>query len=640
MKQILNILFFFTVLLPSSKAEKHGLVIAIGDYSEESLWPDISSSNDIPHITTAIKMIGFKNEKIRILVNGDATKAAIVAAFKELEENVQPGDMVYIHYSGHGQQIVDDNGDELDGLDEAIVPHDSPLFFEEGIYEGEQLIRDDLIGELTLAIRMKLGQKGQLILVMDSCHSGSGTRGLGKARGTGEIMAPLDFKPNIQEEDIDMGIIVSDTKASPMASFFGASANELNYETIDDQSNPVGSLSYAFASTLAKMNKNYSASELFERVKLKMKHLAPNQNPKMEASEDMFLFGEGNPTQELLYPIKEVISSTELVIGVGTITEVYEGSIIEVVSLEDESVKGTGEVITAMLTECDILMDEPISIQEGELWKVRVMEKMQPEISCHVQNLVSAESDWSNVIQEVMKNKLVKENQEVADLYFNEDDGKLILSDAQGLVLFEKRFSENRATYNQSKINNIIGTFTQGKYIRSFVSDNSFLNLTLEIKQVDCEDQKNELDEPTDQISVGSCIKLRVSNEGKKAAYFSVLDIQPDNYINLIIPAVTLGYTPSEYYLEPGEVFETNYTIEIAPPYGNELMKLISTDEPVDLSAIMRSKGSQTRGNAPDHSFGQIMASTYGGTQTRGAKVKKPSLDEVGTFDKFFKIIE
>ena len=35
-----------------------------------------------------------------------------------------PGDTVVITFSSHGGQVRDDNGDEADGLDEYLVPHD------------------------------------------------------------------------------------------------------------------------------------------------------------------------------------------------------------------------------------------------------------------------------------------------------------------------------------------------------------------------------------------------------------------------------------------------------------------------------------------------------------------------------------
>ncbi len=97
-----------------------------------------------------------------------------------------------IHYSGHGQQIFDDNGEEIDGLDEAIVPYDAWVKYTHN-YKGENHIRDDEIGNILANFRNKLGKDGQLLMLLDSCHSGSSTRG-GKARGSAAPLVPDNWE--------------------------------------------------------------------------------------------------------------------------------------------------------------------------------------------------------------------------------------------------------------------------------------------------------------------------------------------------------------------------------------------------------------------------------------------------------------
>lgn len=38
--------------------------------------------------------------------------------------NAQPGDTLFFHYSGHGGQSVDQDGDEASGYDDTILPAD------------------------------------------------------------------------------------------------------------------------------------------------------------------------------------------------------------------------------------------------------------------------------------------------------------------------------------------------------------------------------------------------------------------------------------------------------------------------------------------------------------------------------------
>lgn len=86
------------------------------------------------------------------------------------------GDVVYIHYSGHGQQMTDVHNDEKDGLDECWIPYDA-YRKASATYHGEKHLTDDELNVYLNAIRNKIGAKGKLLVVIDACHSGDGTRG-------------------------------------------------------------------------------------------------------------------------------------------------------------------------------------------------------------------------------------------------------------------------------------------------------------------------------------------------------------------------------------------------------------------------------------------------------------------------------
>ena len=120
---------------------------------------------------------GGADEDITVLVNGQATKAAIRDAFSGLLAVVAPGDVVYVHFSGHGQQVVDTDGDEEDGLDEAFVPIDAGRKYVKGVYEGENHILDDELNLWLAELKGAVGRAGRVMFVMDACHSGDSTRG-------------------------------------------------------------------------------------------------------------------------------------------------------------------------------------------------------------------------------------------------------------------------------------------------------------------------------------------------------------------------------------------------------------------------------------------------------------------------------
>jgi len=89
------------------------------------------------------------------------TKENILAACRWLVRDAQVGDRLLFHYSGHGTQVPDTSGDEIDGMDEAIVPLD---------YQTKGLIVDD---DLHSILVKSLRRGIRLTAIFDSCHSGS-----------------------------------------------------------------------------------------------------------------------------------------------------------------------------------------------------------------------------------------------------------------------------------------------------------------------------------------------------------------------------------------------------------------------------------------------------------------------------------
>jgi hypothetical protein len=92
---------------------------------------------------------------------GFPNKNEIINSWNWLVTGAQPGDSLFMHYSGHGGQVADQSGDEEDGFDETVIPHD---------YKSTGQIVDDDIFDL-LPARVPPG--AHLAVVMDCCHSGT-----------------------------------------------------------------------------------------------------------------------------------------------------------------------------------------------------------------------------------------------------------------------------------------------------------------------------------------------------------------------------------------------------------------------------------------------------------------------------------
>ena len=164
--------FLCTFMVLGSEAKNRALLIGISDYSPQYNWNTISGTNDIDLIKGVLK--GFSVKELR---NENATYNNIIKEFEKLIQQSKPADIVYIHFSGHGQPVEDYDGDEADGWDEAFVPYDAGEKYIQGVYEGDKHFIDDTLNGLLEQLRVKLGPSGALYVVMDACHAGEQFRG-------------------------------------------------------------------------------------------------------------------------------------------------------------------------------------------------------------------------------------------------------------------------------------------------------------------------------------------------------------------------------------------------------------------------------------------------------------------------------
>jgi len=170
-------------------------VIGLGEY-EDTNWAKINGDNDVRYVVRMLEQQGYTD--IKTLRNREATKHGIITALNNLAKRCESGDKVYIHYSGHGQLMTDLNGDESmrwngwhANWDESIVPYDAYMTYC-AKDQGEKHISDDELSECLTKIRDAVGKKGEIIAVLDACHSGDATRG-----ELDEIVRGVDVKFNI-----------------------------------------------------------------------------------------------------------------------------------------------------------------------------------------------------------------------------------------------------------------------------------------------------------------------------------------------------------------------------------------------------------------------------------------------------------
>jgi hypothetical protein len=168
------------------KPIKKALIVGINKYKPElnaDLQGCVNDAENMRDILT--KIYKFDPENIRVVIDERATRKGILDRLKWLLDGAIPGDELVFHYSGHGSQVRDRNGDELnDKLDEILCPHD---------LNWDNPLTDDILASMI----GKLNKKVNFTMICDSCHSGTMTRGrIGNphAEKPRFIMPPFDIR--------------------------------------------------------------------------------------------------------------------------------------------------------------------------------------------------------------------------------------------------------------------------------------------------------------------------------------------------------------------------------------------------------------------------------------------------------------
>ena len=167
---------------PSGPGKRYAVCVGISEYSCDRV-PTLKVSHlDAQRIGAALKeQCGVAD--VTLLCNTQATREAVEKAiFRDLPSKTRPGDTVFLFFSGHGGRTADTNGDETDGYDEYLVPHDGVLG------QPETMILDD-----TFARWIRELDGRMVAIILDNCYSGGASKA---AKGVGPAPArsgPLDF---------------------------------------------------------------------------------------------------------------------------------------------------------------------------------------------------------------------------------------------------------------------------------------------------------------------------------------------------------------------------------------------------------------------------------------------------------------
>lgn len=275
-----------------------------------------------------INSFNFSENHVAVLTDEQATREGILAAMKDLVRRVEEEDVVIFHYSGHGSQMPDREGDEPDGKDETIVPYDS----------GRKLLpnRDITDDEIYLWLKDLTAKTSALTLIFDCCHSGTIVRDDfgGEVRWAEEDDRPLDQLPPSPIPMASRGLLdggrdVGRSGWLPLGERYalisGCSRDEKSFEVEEPEGVRHGALTFFLSQELLKAESGTTYRDVFEAMAPRVSSRFPDQHPQLEGARDLEVFGVERIEPMRFVPVLER-SADRVILGGGAACGLTEGS--------------------------------------------------------------------------------------------------------------------------------------------------------------------------------------------------------------------------------------------------------------------------------------------------------------------------
>jgi len=207
-----------------------------------------------------------RNSNIHTLTDDTIKKPTHRNILREMDwlvSNISSGDCLFLHYSGHGSYVRDQDGDEEDGCDETLVPLD---------YKKRGLITDDYIRRRLLS---GLPKGVRLFCIFDCCHSGT--------------MLDLRFKYLVNNNSYQT--IKYHQYPSSKCSVVTISGCKDSQSSADtrEEGQYQGALTYMFLKLMKKNNNNISYCKLIRQLNSKLHAGGYTQNPRLCSGSSMSL---------------------------------------------------------------------------------------------------------------------------------------------------------------------------------------------------------------------------------------------------------------------------------------------------------------------------------------------------------------
>jgi hypothetical protein len=299
----------------SEAPKRHALLIGINEYGGGRISSLKGCHNDVRLVRELLtNRFEFASDDIRVLLDGQATHTEIIREIAALTERVEQGDIVYIHFSGHGSRTPD--ASDNNRLRPTLIPYGARSTTD----QANSLDNYDILSDRLKVTVARISEiTDNIVFVSDSCHSGTITRGTNDPDVLATRSVPDDSRPH---PDIVENVPDNVTWVSVAS----CGTTELAREYIGDDREFYGAFTWFWVRALQSSSSGDTWQMVADRTKAMMWNAGlRSQTPVIPGdNSNREIFGgavSGMPTKftvTRIYPVHQI--------NVGTFAEVSENS--------------------------------------------------------------------------------------------------------------------------------------------------------------------------------------------------------------------------------------------------------------------------------------------------------------------------
>jgi hypothetical protein len=571
-----------------SGPNKLALLIGIDNYEyPNAVSPLAGSLNDVEDVKALlIGKYEFPEAGIVVLKNSQATHAAIIAAIQNhLIAKAQPGDIVVVHYSGHGSQMKDVSGTKISGLDETIVPYDSR--------DPQGKVFDISGMELHALLRQLSAKTRNITFILDSCHSGTLVRG-GRIRWTAADKRTPPPLPAYASKERGLHEVASEP-TPPFALIAAATSKENAFEHIGGGKEH-GALTWFLTQQLRLSKPGSTYRDVMDSVIANVNANYPAQHPQLEGTDaDQQVFS-GAVALSQAYVTASPLDKSRVQLGAGTVSDVTIGSTYDVYRPGTKRFDSTEKPLaTVQVTSVADFTAQAKILSGGVILTGSRSVERNHRYGTAKLRLYLHEADSSRTLQDLkaalslMPQVEIVANPALCHLQLEESSDRILI-----LGPDQTTFSNPVPVNSADAINHLVKEISNwAKWfdvlsIRpAFPGPETQVTIAAGGSGNVSRDPFQKIGGAEASVRGGEIVTVKVKNDSTRALYISILDLSTDGSISTIYPVVN----GASEVLNPGLTLSRDFRAFVAAGRSSvkDTLKVFASTKPIDLRPLNQS---------------------------------------------------